>query len=80
MTEFEPHRANSAPHNMPQRYIRQPEVLARVGVSWITLLRWERRGLFPKRRRLGPNTVAWLEHEIDSWCASRTAADASEAA
>jgi prophage regulatory protein len=53
------------------RYLRQPQVLARVGVSWITLLRWERQGLFPKRRHLGPNTVAWVEGEIEEWCASR---------
>lgn len=53
------------------RYLRQPEVLARVGVSWITILRWEKQGGFPKRRRLGPNTVAWLESEINEWCASR---------
>lgn len=56
------------------RYLRQPEVLARVGVSWITLLRWEQKDLFPKRRRLGPNTVAWVEDEIEQWCASRAAA------
>ncbi len=53
------------------RYIRQPEVLARVRVSWVTLLRWEKKGTFPLRRRLGPNTVAWVEDEIDQWCESR---------
>lgn len=56
------------------RYLRQPEVLARIGVSWITILRWEKKGLFPKRRKLGPRTVAWVEAEIDEWCANRTAA------
>ncbi len=53
------------------RYLRQPEVLARIGVSWITLMRWEKQGAFPSRRRLGPNTIAWLESEINEWCASR---------
>jgi prophage regulatory protein len=62
------------------RYLRQPQVLARVGVSWITLRRWEAQGKFPKRRRLGPNSVAWLEHEIDEWCASRAIADEAEVA
>jgi len=56
------------------RYLRQPEVIARVGVSWITILRWEKKGRFPLRRRLGPNTVAWREDEVDEWCATRVAA------
>ena len=53
------------------RFLRLPEVLARIGVSWMTILRWEKRGLFPKRHRIGPNTVAWLESDIDNWCAQR---------
>ena len=51
------------------RFLRQPEVLARIGVSWMTILRWEKLGKFPQRYRIGPNTVAWLEAEIDEWCA-----------
>lgn len=62
------------------RYLRQPEVLARVGVSWVTLLRWEKQNLFPKRRRLGPNTVAWVENEIEDWCANRAAKSLESAA
>jgi prophage regulatory protein len=54
------------------RYLRQPEVIARVGVSWVTLWRWEKQDRFPKRRRLGPNTVAWVESEIDEWCADHS--------
>jgi prophage regulatory protein len=61
------------------RYLRQPEVLTRVGVSWMTLVRWERADTFPKRRKLGPNVVAWLESEIDAWCASREAANPTAA-
>ncbi|MES2289953.1 MAG: AlpA family phage regulatory protein [Pseudomonadota bacterium] len=56
----------------PLRFLRQPEVIARIGVTWITILRWEKQGRFPKRRKLGPNTVAWVEAEIDDWCASRS--------
>jgi len=55
------------------RYLRQPDVLARVGVTWITILRWERQGRFPKRRKLGPNTVAWVEAEVEEWCANKAA-------
>jgi prophage regulatory protein len=31
------------------------------------LYRLERAGLFPKRLRLGPNSVGWLEEELDEW-------------
>lgn len=55
------------------RFIRLPEVLARVGVSWITIYRWERDGRFPSRKHLGPNTVAWREDEVEEWCLSRAA-------
>ena len=53
------------------QYLRQSQVLARVGVSWITLIRWEKKGLFPKRRKLGPRIVGWVEAEIDEWCQNR---------
>lgn len=57
----------------PVRYIRQPEVLDRTGVSWITLWRWEKQGRFPRRRKIGLRTVAWVEAEIDEWCAAKAA-------
>jgi prophage regulatory protein len=66
-------------HDMT-RFLRLPEVLALVGVSWITILRWEKRGLFPRRRRLGPNTVAWREDEVAKWCADRAIGTTERAA
>ena len=53
------------------RFLRQPEVLQRIGVSWVTILRWEKQGLFPRRRKIGPRLVAWLESDIDHWVADR---------
>lgn len=53
------------------RLLRIREVVSRLGVSRVTLWRWERAGLFPARRRLGPNAVGWLENEIDEWISSR---------
>lgn len=53
------------------RLLRQPEVLKRIGVSWVTILRWEKQGLFPRRRKIGPRLVAWLESEVDQWVADR---------
>ena len=75
---MEQHRVAAAT-TTPTRYLRQPEVLARVGVSWITLSRWEKKGAFPKRRRLGTNTIAWIEAEIEEWCANREPANSSAA-
>jgi prophage regulatory protein len=59
------------------RLLRLPEVLSLVGVSWRTLLRWEREGRFPKRYKIGPRVVAWKECEIDQWVAERDVAATS---
>lgn len=57
----------------PIYFLREPEVVARVGVTAITLLRWEQEDLFPKRRKIGKHAVAWVESEIDEWCGNRAA-------
>ncbi len=46
---------------------RKPVVLARVGLSDPAVWRLERDGLFPKRFKLGGNSVGWLKSEIDAW-------------
>jgi prophage regulatory protein len=53
------------------KFLRCSEVCDRTGLSHVTIWRYERAGNFPARRRLGPNRVAWLEHEIDKWIESR---------
>ncbi len=53
------------------KLIRIAAVLERTGLSRTTIWRLEREGLFPARRRLGPNSVAYLESEIDEWVAGR---------
>jgi len=58
---------------MSLRLIRLPEVLSRTGVSAMTIWRWERRGAFPRRVRIGANCVAWAEPEVESWCEARVA-------
>jgi len=60
------------------RYIRMPEVLEIVGVSWRTLLRWEREGRFPKRYKIGPRIVAWKESDLDRWSAAQEIAATSD--
>jgi len=61
------------------RFLRQPEVLQRIGVSWVTILRWEKQGLFPRRRKIGPRLVAWLASEVELWIADREASLQGEA-
>lgn len=45
------------------------------GLPWTRqhLLREEKAGRFPKRVRLGPSTVGWVEEEIDNWFSDRAA-------
>jgi prophage regulatory protein len=51
--------------------IRLPLVLKKTGLSRMTIYRLENRGEFPKRKQLSPNSVGWLESEIDEWIATR---------
>ena len=43
--------------------------------NWMTLRRWIEREGFPPGVKLGPNTRAWAEGEIDEWLAGRRAWD-----
>lgn len=54
--------------------LRLPAVLDRVGVHEATLYRWMREKKFPAPVRLGANSVAWREHDVDEWLASRVEA------
>ncbi len=53
------------------RLLRPRDVAETVGLSRATIWRLERDGMVPKRRHVGPNSVGWLEHEIDEWLESR---------
>jgi predicted DNA-binding transcriptional regulator AlpA len=59
------------------RVVRPGELAERLGVSRVTLWRWERKGLLPPKHRVGPNVVGWLVSEIDEWFA-RTTGDSAE--
>jgi prophage regulatory protein len=49
------------------RFLRFPDLKSRgVDYSYCHLYRLERAGLFPKRRKLGPGRVGWLESEINA--------------
>jgi prophage regulatory protein len=49
------------------RFLREGEVKFRTGLSRTTRWRLERFGDFPRRRRLSPNTIGWLESEVEAW-------------
>jgi prophage regulatory protein len=57
----------------PSRILREPEVRHRTGLSGPTIWRKEAEGAFPRRVKLGPRSVGWLESEIEEWVRDRAA-------
>lgn len=53
------------------KMIRPLDCAKKIGVSRTTLHRWKKRPGFPVAFRLGDNSVAFDEDEIDQWLASR---------
>ncbi len=53
------------------KLLRLREVIQLTGLSRMTVYRYESSGNFPRRRRVGPNSVRWLDGDIDRWMASR---------
>ena len=49
------------------RIIRKKELFPKVGMSDATVYRLEKKGKFPKRVQIGPNSVGWIEGEVDQW-------------
>ena len=52
---------------LPVKFIRFATVGERTGLSRSTIWRLERRGDFPKHRRISANAVAWVEEEVAHW-------------
>ena len=56
------------------RIVRIREVRRMFGdVSAMTIYRWEKAGRFPRRIRIGPNTVGWDEDELTAEIEARKA-------
>ncbi len=55
----------------PTRLLRFPVVRERTGLSRSTIWRLERRGEFPRHRRISTNVVAWVEEEVSGWIRNR---------
>ena len=49
------------------RIIRPNDLAALLGVSRVTIWRWERAGALPPKKTLGPRTVGWLASDIETW-------------
>lgn len=56
------------------RFIREDEVRRITGLSRTSRWRLERRGEFPRRRRISGNAIGWLASEIQEWVKQRAGA------
>jgi len=52
---------------MKRFYYNRKEITRKTGKSDPTLARWEAAGLFPQRKRIGPNSVGWPNEPVDAW-------------
>ena len=52
---------------MTDRILRERDVRTATGLSRTTRWRLERAGQFPRKRRLSPGAVGWLESEVVAW-------------
>lgn len=62
---------------MNARILRLRHVVERTGLSRNTIYRRMKDNTFPQQVRLGPNSVGWLEADINGWiatCVSRARA------
>jgi prophage regulatory protein len=56
---------------MQTRFIRIPEASAKTGLPRSTIYRKTAEGSFPRIRKLGERTSAFVEAEVDAWIAAR---------
>ena len=76
--EHHPARAGDAPGGHPKAEAQEPdrliglrEVMRLTSLSRTSIWRRERDGQFVRRRRCGPNRVAWILSEVQSWIRER---------
>lgn len=53
------------------KILRRRQVEDSTGLSYRTIHRKEQAGDFPRRVRLGTNSVGWLESEVQEWIENR---------
>lgn len=52
---------------MSNKILRLPAVKSKTGLSRSTIYARAAQGTFPASLSLGPNTIGWLEAEIEAW-------------
>lgn len=60
----------ATPEPKPETFVSMGDMCDRCGVNRTTILRRERAGKLPKRRKFPDGRVGWLGSEIDAWFAS----------
>ena len=64
---------------VPGRFLRLPEVVARTGLSRSTIYVRLDEGRFPQPVSLGARAVGWIEAEVDEWMRERIVESRSDA-
>jgi prophage regulatory protein len=59
---------------MSNRVLRLPAVKEKTGLSRSTIYARVAQGTFPAALILGPNTVGWLEADVEAWIEKQIAA------
>lgn len=49
------------------RIIRPNELSRILGISTVTIWRWEKEGKLPSRKKIGDRAVGWKESDIEDW-------------
>ncbi len=55
-----------------ERLLTLPKVKERVPMSTATIYRWMKRGNFPRNFKISPQTVVWLQSDINRWIEQKT--------
>ncbi len=53
------------------KILREKDVVEMIGVSPVTLWRWQKAGIFPQRIKVGPNVIGWRSTVIEKFIESR---------
>jgi|SRR5580692_3302536 prophage regulatory protein len=67
-------RAGHMPPAKPMRLLRLPQVMQQTGLKKTKLYALQKEGSFPMRTQITPNSVGWVEEEVNAWIAGRVAA------
>lgn len=71
------HTKPPKPLSCDDQLLDTAQVESAVGVHRSTIRRWEREGIFPARRQIGPRRVGWLRSEVERFMASLPSAAAA---